>query len=215
MDDIAEGVAVHLEGLEVAGVDADDPRPGVHRALDLLLVVHLHQRGEADRLGALDQRHQGRLLEGRDDQQREVGAVRAGLPQLVGGDDEVLAEQRGVHGGADGVQVRQRAAEAALLGQHADRGGTAGRVVGRQGGRVRDRGQRALGRAGALDLADHPDAVAAQCGHAVLGVRGLGGELLELVQRDPGLSLGEVLADPFDDRVEHTHSGAPIMICRY
>ena len=46
--------AVDLEGLEVAGVDADDPGAGVDGPVDLLLVVHLDQRGQAEGLGALD-----------------------------------------------------------------------------------------------------------------------------------------------------------------
>src|SRR5690606_37774378 len=46
--DPLEGAAVDLEGLEVAGVDAYDLGTGVDRALDLLLVVDLDERGEAD-----------------------------------------------------------------------------------------------------------------------------------------------------------------------
>ena len=38
-----ERVGVDLEGLEVAGVDADDAGPGVHGALGLGLVVHLER----------------------------------------------------------------------------------------------------------------------------------------------------------------------------
>ena len=78
--DALEGAAVDLEGLQVARVDADDLGAGVHGALDLVLVVHLDERGEPDGHGALDQRVQGRLVEGGDDQQREVGAVARGPP---------------------------------------------------------------------------------------------------------------------------------------
>ena len=75
-----EGPAVDLEGLEVAGVDPDDPGAGVDRALDLVLVVDLDERGHAERLGALDEADQGVLLERGDDEQDEVGAVRRGPP---------------------------------------------------------------------------------------------------------------------------------------
>lgn len=167
--DALEGGAVDLEVLEVAGVDADDPGPGLDGALGLLLVVGLDQRRQADGLGALDEGDQRLLFEGGDDQQREVGAVRARLPQLVRGDDEVLAEDRDVDLGADGLQVGQRAAEAALLGEDGDDGRPAGLVVRGERGRVGDGGQRALGGAGALDLADDGDALAAQGGDAVLG----------------------------------------------
>ena len=63
-------------------------------------------------------------------------------------------------------EVVDGAAEAPLLGQHADHGGAARLVVGGERGRVGDRGERALGRAGPLDLGDHGDALAAQRGRA-------------------------------------------------
>ena len=79
----AEHVAVHLEGLEVAGVDPDHPGAGVDGAAGLHLVVDLDQRGHAERDGALDQRLEGVLLERGDDEQGDVGAVGPGLPELV------------------------------------------------------------------------------------------------------------------------------------
>ena len=63
----------------------------------------------------------------------------AGLVHLVGADDEVLAQHRNVDRGADRVQVGQRAAEPALLGEHADHARAAVCVVLRQRGRVGDR----------------------------------------------------------------------------
>ena len=205
-----ERVAVDLERLEVARVDADDAGARVHGALDLVLVVHLDERREPDGLRALDERLQGGLVQGGHDQQREVGAVRPGLPQLVRGDDEVLAQDRDVDLGAHGLQVGERTAEAALLGQYGDDGGAARLVVGGEPGRVGDRGERALGRAGALDLADHLDAVAAQGGHTVLGGGRLGRALLELVEADARLPLREVGTDSVDDLVEHTHASGPL-----
>lgn len=139
--DALEGGAVDLEVLQVARVDADDLGSGVHGALRLLLVVRLDERGEPDRLGSLDQGDQGLLVEGGDDQQGEVGAVRPGLPQLVRGDDEVLAQDRDVDLGADRLQVGERAAEAALLGEDRDDGRAARLVVRGERGRVGDGGQ--------------------------------------------------------------------------
>ena len=68
----------------------------------------------------LDERDQRLLVERRDDEQDEVGAVGPGLPHLVAGDDEVLAQHRDVDGGPDGVEVVEAAAEPALLGEHGD-----------------------------------------------------------------------------------------------
>ena len=78
----------------------------------------------SSRLRALNSRSCGVGQRGHD-QQDQVRAVGAGFPDLVLIEREVLAEQRDVHGGADGVEVRERAAEAALLGEHADDGGAA------------------------------------------------------------------------------------------
>ena len=103
------------------------------RALGLGLVVHLDQHGQAELAGLVVQPAQGVVVERGDDEQRQVGAGGAGLDQLVAGDDEVLAQHRDVDGGADGAQVVEAAAEAALLGEHADRGGTAGGVLPRRG----------------------------------------------------------------------------------
>lgn len=168
--DALERAAVDLEVLEVARVDPDDPGTGGDRPLGLVLVVHLDQRGEPDGLGALDQRDQRLLLQGGDDQEHQVGSVRPRLPELVRGDDEVLAQDRDVDLGPDGLQVGQRAAEAAPLGQYGDDGRAARLVVGGERRGVGDGGQRALRRAGALDLADDLDAVAVQGRDAVPGL---------------------------------------------
>ena len=130
----------------------------------------------------------------------------AGLPQLVAGDDEVLAQHRDVDRGAHGVQVGERPAEPALLGEHADDGGAAGLVVGGERGRVVDGRELALGRAAALDLGDDAHAVvAAQRGDAVLAGGSLGRGLLELVEREQRLALGQVGTHTLEDVVEHAH----------
>ena len=123
--DAGEAIPVDFEGLEVAGVDADHLGAGLQRAVGLLLGVHLDQRGHAERLGAVQHRHQRGLLQRRDDQQQHVGAVRPRLVDLVRADDEVLAQHRDRHRGAHRVQIVERAVEPALLGEHADDAGAA------------------------------------------------------------------------------------------
>ena len=78
---------------------------------------------------ALEQADQHVLLEGGHDEQDQVGAVGAGLPDLVGGDDEVLAQHRDVDGGANRGEVGEAAGEPALLGQDADDARAADLVV--------------------------------------------------------------------------------------
>ena len=96
-----------------------------------------------------------------DDEQHQVGAVGAGLEDLVVGDDEVLAQHWNVHGGADLVEIVKAAEESAAFGEHGDGACAAPLVLAGQRGRVRDVGQVALGRRRALDLGDHGDAVGA------------------------------------------------------
>ena len=90
----AEGGRVDVEGLEVAGVDADQLGAEGDGPLGLRLVVHLDQHGQAELAGLVVQPVQVVVVERRDDQQRQVGTGRPGLEQLVAVDDEVLAQQR-------------------------------------------------------------------------------------------------------------------------
>ena len=86
--------------------------PAVERALELVDVVDLDERGQAQCAAASDAaRRSSRVGERRDDQQHGVGAVRARLEQLILVDDEVLAEQRqrdGVAHARAGDRARRR-----------------------------------------------------------------------------------------------------------
>ena len=75
-------------------------------------------------------RASSRRLERGDDQQHRVGARGARLVQLVGVDDEVLAQQRQRAGRARRAEVRERAAEVRPLGEHRDRDRAAALVGG-------------------------------------------------------------------------------------
>ena len=90
----AERVGVDLERLEVAGVDADQLGAERDRALGLGLVVDLDQHGQPQLAGGVVEAAQLVVGQRGDDQQRQVGAGRPRLEQLVVGDDEVLAQQR-------------------------------------------------------------------------------------------------------------------------
>ena len=127
--DPLEGRAVDLQRGQVAGVDPDHRGAGGQRPVGLGLGVHLDERRHAERLGPLEQAGQRVLLQRGDDEQHDVGTVRAGLVHLVAGDDEVLAQHGDVDGGPDGGQVGLRAAEAAPLGEHADHPRAAGGVL--------------------------------------------------------------------------------------
>ena len=81
-----------VEGPEVAVVDPDEPGAGRERALDLALVVDLHERGHAEVLGEVAETSQRWTGQDRRDEQHRVGAGRSRLEHLVGVEDEVLAE---------------------------------------------------------------------------------------------------------------------------
>ena len=152
----AERVVVDLEGLEVAGVDADQLGAQRDRPLGLGLVVHLDQRRSAPARGpsSCSRRRESSSSAATISSARSAPAARAST-QLVAGDDEVLAQHRDVDRGADRAEVVEAAAEAALLGEHADRGGPAGGVRRGEHGGVGDVGEVALAGAASLDLGDH------------------------------------------------------------
>ena len=157
-------------------------------------------------------REQGRELavgERRDDEQHEVGAVGAGLPHLVVGDHEVLAQHRHPDRGAHGIEVVEAAAEAALLGEHRHGRRSPGLVGHREGGGVGDVGQRTLARAGPLDLGDERQAGAAQHGIGVdRRARGMARACSTSDSEVRRSRQREVLTDPGDDGVQDGGHGA-------
>ncbi len=75
------------------------------------------------RAGRLRQREQFLLIEGGDDQQDGVGAVRPGLDDLEFIDDEILAQAGKRSGRRCLAQVVERALEKLLVGQDGKCGG--------------------------------------------------------------------------------------------
>ena len=92
------------------------------------LVVDLDQHVEVERARLAVQVGEVVVVERGDDQQDRVGAGRRRLVELVGVDDEVLAQDRQVGGRARRLQVLERAAEVRLLGEDRDRRGAAALV---------------------------------------------------------------------------------------
>ncbi len=103
------------------------------------------------------------------------------------------------------VEVVEAAAEAALLGQHAD-GGRAPALVRRgQGSRVGDAREVALAGAAALHLGDHRGARAPERRQRVAGRRHVEQPGAQLALGDLRLPPGQVFAHARDDVVEHGH----------
>ena len=163
--------------------------------------MHLDQGLHAQVVGEGEQVGELRVVQGRDDEQHQVGAGGPSLVHLVLAHHEVLAQQGQVHRGTHSHQVGQRPPEPAALGEHRDRRG-AGELVGAgEVGRLTDGGQHPLAGAAALDLCDQGGTGGTE-GTQDRARRGHG----DLRQGGPGhrpLAVGDVLADPLEDRVQH------------
>ena len=75
-------LVVDREGAQVPLVDPDQPGPGAQGAVELLLVVHLDQGGQAERAGAGREAGQLVVVEGGGDQQHGVGPHEAGVDHV-------------------------------------------------------------------------------------------------------------------------------------
>ena len=120
---------VHLEGPQVAVVEADEACTARQRTLELSRVVHLDERLHPELERPLDETRQpaGGVQDG--EQQDEVSARRPEQRQLDLLDHELLGQDREGDGRPDRAQVVERAAEPVRLAQDRDRGG-ATRLVG-------------------------------------------------------------------------------------
>ena len=154
-------VHVHLEVLQVARVDADHLGAGLACAFDLLAGVRFDQHGHAQLVRQIQQVFELSVVQCGDDEQHQIGTVGAGFVDLVVGNDEVLAQHRNMHGGANLVEIIEATEESAAFGEHGNGACTAPLVFAGQRGRVRDVGEVALGRGRALDFGDHRDAIGA------------------------------------------------------
>lgn len=95
-------------------------------------------------MNTLNVGRQHRLLQRRNDKQNHVRSVRTRLPNLVGGNDEILAQHGDIHAGTHGVQIGERAIKAPLLCEHRNSGSSTGLVGFGECGRIRDGGQGTL-----------------------------------------------------------------------
>ena len=145
------------------------------------------------------------VVEGRDDQEDRVRAGDRRLVDLVGVDDEVLAEDRQHRGGARLTQVVERAAEVRPLGEDRQCRGAAALVGADDVGDGRAGADLARARRAALVLGDERDAGPVSASRNGRSSRGAASRALELGQRHRLAAAGEVLACGVDDAVEDAH----------
>ena len=192
--------------VEVAVVDPDHLGVGLQRPLQLALVVDLDQAVEVERARLVVERAQVLVVEGADDQQHRVGAVHRRLVELVGVDDEVLADDRQAAGGAGRAQVLQRAAEVRLVGEHRERRRAAALVGADLGGDGRRVGGDLAGAGRApLELGDQREPGAHQrlVEGAVLAAAGE--SRLEVGLRELAATRVDPLPGPGDELLDHSH----------
>ncbi len=167
--------------------------------------MHLDEHVEIELAGLRVQLGQRRRLERRDDEQDRVGLPGRGLHHLVRVDDEVLAQDRDLHGGAGAAQIGEVAPEVRLVGEDRDAGGTAG-LVGLHDLLDLEVLPDAAGRGrAALVFGDHGHARAQQRLVEAARLVAFGGERLEV---GVGHLLGapqHVLAGALDDLLQLVH----------
>ena len=106
--------AVELERGQVARVDADHRRPQRDRALELVGVVRLDERVDAERARLAHQPHAGHVVEVAQQKQRGVGARLGRGAQVLGRAEEALRDQRQRGRRARRAKVVPGAAEAVV-----------------------------------------------------------------------------------------------------
>ena len=104
--------------------------------------MRLDERGESQCLGIAPEPGERAIIEGGHNQQHGIGAGRTRFEQLVAVDDEVLPEQRDVHGLARGREVPEVPVEEGRLGENRDGGGPLVRIGPRDGRGIVGAGER-------------------------------------------------------------------------
>jgi hypothetical protein len=139
----------------VAVVEPDQPGARSEGAVELPLVVRLHQRLETQGQRLLDEPAEASGRVERRDEQHEIRPGGAEELQLARLDHEVLGQDREGDGGPDRAQVVDRAAEPVRLTQHGDGRRAAALVGPGEGDGVEVAGGKRPGRwRAALDLGD-------------------------------------------------------------
>src|SRR3989338_5330128 len=119
---------VHLQGLEVAIVDADKFRFCVERLLHVFLVVHFHERFEPQFLSERDEARELFRMQRVGDEKKCVGTAKERLIHLVLLHDEIFAEDCLRDDSADLPQKVERAPEIFFIREDRYRIGIALRV---------------------------------------------------------------------------------------
>ena len=212
-DDFFGEGEVHVEGGEVAVVDAEEAGVEVEGAFEFGFVVDFEEGVEAGELGGVAEAGEGVVVEGADDEEDGAGAGFGGFNDLDGVHHEVLAEAGNVAVGGDlelddVPEVAEGAAEEFFVGEDGDGvGAGVGVAAGLLGG-VGESGDVAGGGGAALDFGDDAEAAGLVEG---LGEGGAGagdlGEAGEFAVADGAEARGDFAALVGEDFGEFVHAG--------
>ena len=127
---------VCLERAQVAVIDANDVCAERHGAFGLVLIVDFDERGEAQRIGQIEEGVQLCIVECSHDEQNCVCAGSVCFIHLIVVHDEVFTQRRSGDGIAHLLQVIEVTLEVSVVSQHADRGCAVVDIGSSDGGRV-------------------------------------------------------------------------------
>ena len=185
ISDLVEQAAVDGQGLGVTCVDCDDACAGVDRCQRLTPGTGLDDGAHPQGVDPLDEPFEYQSLKTRIEHE-QVGPVRPGLVNLIGGDHKVIGKDGKVHRGPDGIQVLEGTSRCARTGHHRHAGGPSGGVEAGQPPGVSDTAEIGEGGGGALDLRDdrHRSIIGTQAGHGADGTGSMARDLPQTSQRD-------------------------------
>ncbi len=190
---------------EVAVVDADDRRGEIEDAPGIGFVMDFDEAFEADALGEGGEGGKGIVIEDADDEEHGVGAHGGGFIDLVGVEDEVLAQDGEVGDAAGAFQVLGGAFEESGFGEDGQSGGAAGFVGGGEIGGIEIGADVAEGGGGAFDFGDDADAGAGEGGGEAAEVVAFGGEAFEIGLRPEAASGGDFSLLGGEDLIKKRH----------
>ena len=181
---------IDVERAQIAVVHADNARARIDCNRELGGVVHFDQHVEAERHRMVVQDLQLHRSERGDDQQHRVGARGARFVQLIFGHDEVFAQKRQRHRGANRGQMIERSVEERGFRQDRNRRRPPIRVALRDCARIVARAQHTARRRATLALGDDLHRVLRrQCRFEPAGLDGHRGcALREPIERLRGLA---------------------------
>ena len=151
---------IHLESFQVAVVHADERGRNFQRAFQFRLVVDFHQHGQTGFRGERMEFCQLLVAQNGDDEQDGVRAPFDGFENLPLINDEILAQQRQFHRGADLPEIIERTLEKLFVGQNGKAACARRFVFLRDADRIEILANHAGGRRRLFDLGNQRDASA-------------------------------------------------------